>query len=282
MSIYSYKGVPLSQIYDSSGISITVPYIGMPISTGSTPYNYLIPNSYGYLSSNLQLNKTVKAQFASYNNTQNAVTPPLNCKSINVIAVGGGGGGGGAGGDATAENNLFGKITSKQYGGSGGTGGYASYDASSGISVYNNSNGPITISINIGTAGTCGNAGDSKKCSSDGSSKSTTYGDPGNDGNAGNATTVTVGTTLVVQANGGNGGSGGGGAEANANTEGADSKAGDDGTNGNATTSQYSGDPNTYPSLGNSGNPGSGGIAKNSVPATNGIPGSVQIIWLYD
>ena len=287
-SSYSYKGVPLNQIYDSSGVStvnnLYQGYIGFPVPKATTTYEYLRPNPFGYFGPNGDLRNFVDASNTGIITTsQPTLSIPQNCKAINVIAVGGGGGGGGAGGKAKADPANNGAEYA--WGGSGGSGGYGKYDASNNIIIPENIK---SISINIGNGGNGGASSlqerefKSNYNALSGWNSPSGYANNGTDGAPGQQTTIKIGNVNYVSL-GGNGGGYGKGAYGYAANSNAKVVNGDPGNFGNSVSTTYPVTNTTYPNLGNAGNPGNGGIDSDSpVNGQPGTSGAVQIIWLYD
>jgi hypothetical protein len=286
-SNYSYKDIPLNQIYDSSGISTANQtyqgYIGFPLPKSTTNFSYLRPIPFGYSGPSGDLYNLATAR-----NTGIIIDTSLNCriptgcKSINVIAVGGGGGGGGGGGKASA-TSWDGNFSSA-FGGKGGAGGYGKY----GVVLNRAVLATDVINITIGVGGDRGLAGDgdSAKTNATGQSNSTNNGKNGDNGTTGGTTIITINSTnstnTILEVAGGNLGFGGTRANARADN-GANSRPGEPGANGTPISTTYGGMPNAYPNLSTFGNPGNGGIdSDSSVAATPGTRGAVQIIWLYD
>jgi len=288
MSNYFYKGVNLSQIYVNDGkLSNQDNYTGIPtISNDSyVVYSMVRPLNFGYSYRGDNLNNITTSYYSLVNETGNIKTP-TNCKSINIICVGGGGGGGGSGGGANAKAGLKGDSSSSS-GGDGGQGGFGYYYTGK---LY--VQGGATYEVTIGGGGGGGGSGTGNYISGAGGDAST-QGKAGETGGAGSPSGIKIGNNFYG-GSGGNGGNGGIGAIAFAKQNTSNSSKGDPGSSGNSPNSTYNGAPNSYPQLelksGNTsipyGIPGSGGSGGN--PGTNGYPGnsgvhgSAIIVYLYD
>jgi hypothetical protein len=275
MSNFFYKGIPISNITQTTGSTQDAPgYQGFPIvpttDTGFLPidfsYQYYNPaNGIQPVSSLCTASNTGKL------NSGNVNAIPTGCKQITVIAVGGSGGGGGGGGNSTLYYNSGGAGTKPSafgYGGAGGVGG------AGGLSIQTIPCDDInkTINITYGTGGPFGTIGNSVLNNTTASSKNTPY--PAGPGNAstsnGNSTIVNYLNTTITAPGGGAGRGGNGGTTYYTPIGQCNSLNGNTGAPGSSSNGPINANGNF-----SSSNPG-------GAAGTNGNSGFVQIIWLYD
>lgn len=279
MSNYQYKGVPITEIIDTTTDPQTTNfanvYQGLP---PITPPQYNINNS--NLLTNLEykydgtdLSTVCAARHWVYYNSQNISPPYSNINQFRYIIIGGSGGGGGGGGCAN-NSGIQGN------GGNGGSG-------SSGNIAQGTTNISYGSSLSI-TIGNGGNGGGGGRAASNNSSGYTTKAGGGGSGGTGNASQIINnqnGDTIV--ANGGAGGGGGGGGWAyytNSIFAKNNSVNGASANNGNVFNSGSTNWDSWIVKNQSGGNGGAGGNnqSSNGSQGGNGSPGFAVIVWLYD
>jgi len=287
MSLFTFKGTSISNIYVNDGTTSNTGFLNIPNSNSTDGVNYssMRPNSFGYSYSGTDLCNSYTAKTTGILTYTQNVSIPTGATHCKIISVGGGGGSGGSGGVASSRAyngaryatggintavSVDNSQTTVTYLGTGGSGGYGEYNYTS-INI----SGAKTIDVTVGNPGNAGTNGNdvynrSNRNGSKGDYKydvCTSVSNAGNDGTDGTSSYINISGTQYALSNGGVKGTCGNGGKAQAGESNAYGNINATiGSAGNSTTQQAN--DNSYKTLSTYGNPGT--------------QGAVQIIWLYD